>query len=208
MWLDASRDLQGRNALSVELLYAADGEPGIAQMASRIGELHALCVRVLLPVDLEPGQTMPVEGDFVGKYDFAHFFEKLARDPIICQVYGTIVGNEPNLKAENVRGGDGGKGGVTTVLPETQLTVRFGSDGTIGGSAGCNTYRSPYAVDGDTLSFGPFATTRMACPTPVMDQEQAFLAALQPTTGFSLAAGQLTLVGESGSTQAVLIASI
>jgi hypothetical protein len=108
MWLDASREWQGRNALSVELLYTVDGEPGIAQLANRIGELHARGVRVLLRVDLEPGQTIPVEGDFVGKYEFAHFFERLAQDPVICQVGGIIVGNEPNLKAENVAGGDGG----------------------------------------------------------------------------------------------------
>ena len=108
MWLDTARELKGRNALSVELLYACDGEPGIAQVASRIGELHARGVRVLLRVDLEPGQTVPVEGDFEGKYEFAHFFEKLAQDPIIGQTSGIIVGNEPNLKAENVRGGDGG----------------------------------------------------------------------------------------------------
>src|SRR5690242_3760060 len=108
MWLDASRELRGRNALSVELLYAADGEAGIAHVAERIGELHALGVQVLLRVDHEPGQTVPVEGDFVGKYDFAHFFEKLAGDPVVSQVAGMIVGNEPNLKAENARGGHGG----------------------------------------------------------------------------------------------------
>src|SRR5438874_1971871 len=108
MWLDASRALPGRNALSVELLYAADGDRGIAAVANRIGELHALGVRVLLRVDQEPGQTVPVEGDFVGKYNFAHFFERLAQDPVISQVAGIIVGNEPNLKAENARGRDGG----------------------------------------------------------------------------------------------------
>src|SRR5438105_4556765 len=108
MWLDASRELQGRNAMSVELLYAADGDAGIAQVADRIGELHTRGVRVLLRVDLERSQTVPVEGDFVGKYNFAHFFEKLAGDPVISQVAGIIVGNEPNLKAENAEGGDRG----------------------------------------------------------------------------------------------------
>jgi hypothetical protein len=108
MWLDPTRELHGRTALSVELLYASDGEAGMAQVASRIGELQARGVRVLLRVDLEPGQTVPVEGDFDGKYEFAHLFEKLAQDPVIRNTSGIIVGNEPNLKAENAKGGDGG----------------------------------------------------------------------------------------------------
>jgi heat shock protein HslJ len=97
-----------------------------------------------------------------------------------------------------------GQGGVVTPLPQSELTARFGSDGAIGGSSGCNTYRGPYTLDGEALTFGALATTRMACPAPILDQERAFLAALQSTTGFSLADGRLTLVDETGSTQAVL----
>jgi hypothetical protein len=63
---------------------------------------------VLLRVDFDHGQTVPVEGDFVGKYEFAQFLAKLARDPVVRHAHGIIVGNEPNLKAENASGGAGG----------------------------------------------------------------------------------------------------
>jgi heat shock protein HslJ len=106
----------------------------------------------------------------------------------------------------HVQSYNNGLAGVTSPLPQTQLTANFGSDGTVTGRAGCNTYRGSYTVEGGALSFGPLATTRMACPAPTMEQERAFLAALQATSQFSLTAERLTLRDGNGSTQVVFIA--
>ena len=46
------------------------------------------------------------------------------------------------------------------------------------GSAGCNTYNGTYTVDGSSISFGPLATTKMACPVADTAVETAFLAGL------------------------------
>ena len=84
-----------------------------------------------------------------------------------------------------------GKGAVTSVLPSPQMTALFSEDGKLTGSAGCNTYNTTYKIDGSSISIQPAATTRMACPQEVMDQEAWYLAALQSASKYGL--GETTL---------------
>lgn len=82
------------------------------------------------------------------------------------------------------------------VLVDVEPTLTFGGDGTVSGSAGCNTFSGTYALDGGDLSFGPLATTKMGCADPTMFVESAFLAAMAGVTGWSLdGAGRLLLDG-------------
>ena len=81
-----------------------------------------------------------------------------------------------------------GQGAVTTLLPETEMTATFGDDGVLTGSSACNTYNGPYSVNEVSLSIGPLTTTRQACADDVMEQEQAYLAALQASTRYELTA--------------------
>ena len=67
---------------------------------------------------------------------------------------------------------------VNGILPGTELDVAFGIVA-IGGSAGCNTFSGTYGTNGDIVRVSQLATTRLACEQPIMDQETAFLAALQ-----------------------------
>ena len=67
------------------------------------------------------------------------------------------------------------------VPPTTPLLVGFKPDGTVWGEAGCNRFRGTYQEKGQSLTIGPLATTRRACPPPIMAQEAAFIAALQST---------------------------
>jgi heat shock protein HslJ len=66
---------------------------------------------------------------------------------------------------------------VVGVIGDSDITLVFGAE-EVSGSAGCNRFWASYTTDGDSISFGPAATTRMACEEPLMTQEQAFLAAL------------------------------
>lgn len=79
-----------------------------------------------------------------------------------------------------VSGLNNGRQAVVGVIAGTSLTMSFGADGRLSGSAGCNTYTAPYTADGRGVHIGAPATTRKACALPlgVMAQEQAFLAAL------------------------------
>jgi heat shock protein HslJ len=82
--------------------------------------------------------------------------------------------------AWRVTGYNNGRQAVVSVLAGTELTLTFGTDGRAAGSAGCNRWTAPYTAGTGTLAFGPAGATKRFCgePAGVMEQEQAFLAAL------------------------------
>jgi heat shock protein HslJ len=96
-----------------------------------------------------------------------------------------------------VTGLDNGKEGVVTPLAGTSLTLQF-RDGTVAGSAGCNTLRTGYTVDGDGVRLGVAILTRKACPLDVMEQERQFLAALGTATHWAIREGRLELRRDDG----------
>jgi len=84
------------------------------------------------------------------------------------------------------------------VLSGSTLTLTF-APGTASGNAGCNTFSGAAVVDGEQLTIGPLASTRMACTDQALsDQEAAYLAALENTTTFSGTSSMLTLLDDEG----------
>jgi heat shock protein HslJ len=83
---------------------------------------------------------------------------------------------------------------------ETPPTIAFDDQGSVTGTGGCNTFNGEVTIDGSDMSFSPLATTQMFCAEEgVADQEQAFLAALQDVTSYSVDdEGRLVL--EDGAT--------
>jgi len=62
----------------------------------------------------------------------------------------------------------------TTIDDPSKFTVTFGDDGQAGFRINCNRGNSTWKVEGagndsGSLSFGPIAVTRMACPNPTQD---------------------------------------
>jgi heat shock protein HslJ len=99
-----------------------------------------------------------------------------------------------------------GRGGVQSLLAGTEITALFSGDGQVSGSAGCNRYFGPFQSSGQSLQIGPLGSSRMLCDPPaVMDQEQAYLAALQRTTQYQFENGQLVLRDADGATQAIFM---
>jgi heat shock protein HslJ len=95
----------------------------------------------------------------------------------------------------DVIGYNNGKQAVTSVLAGTTLTAEFGTDGTLSGNSGCNTFNGTYTLDGSKITIGPLASTRMACAEPegVMEQEAQYLAALQTAAIYKLEGNRLQL---------------
>jgi len=82
-----------------------------------------------------------------------------------------------------------GREAVVSLLDGTAITAEFGADGSLSGSAGCNRYNTSFQTTADGgFSAGPTATTRMLCPTPegIMEQEQAFIAALESAATYQV----------------------
>lgn len=71
-------------------------------------------------------------------------------------------------------------------IDDSRITLWFGDDNRVAGSASCNRYMGRYTLTGESLSFGPLASTKMACAEPVMEQEIRYLELLQDIRRFEL----------------------
>lgn len=67
-----------------------------------------------------------------------------------------------------------------------RTVLEIDPNGRVSGSGGCNRLSARALVSGATITFAMVATTRMACPPAVMDQEQRFSAALAEVRGWHL----------------------
>ncbi|MBK1720245.1 META domain-containing protein [Thiocystis violacea] len=99
---------------------------------------------------------------------------------------------------------DNGQKALVTPVKGSEISLTFDTQGRIGGSDGCNRYMSGFRRDGDTLSIGPIATTRMACQASDGRAEQArsYASALGRVTAFRIEGDQLTLLDADGGTAA------
>lgn len=61
------------------------------------------------------------------------------------------------------------------------VMVKFEPEGKVWGRLGCNRFTGTYKLDGLSLSFGPLATTRMACDAEKMKIEQMMSEVLTAT---------------------------
>jgi heat shock protein HslJ len=96
---------------------------------------------------------------------------------------------------------------TSSAAPDHPGLLLFAAGGTVSGSTGCNSFHGTYTLSGDSLSFGPLATTRKACEQEVMTQEQAFVQAMEQVTGFSIEGPQLTLVDAGDSALLIFVGS-
>lgn len=94
----------------------------------------------------------------------------------------------------------GGRG----VHDRIQSTLRFDSTTRVSGSGGCNRYTGALAEVDGTLHIGQLASTRMACPPALLDQETRFLIALAKTARLERRDDTLTLFGADGARLATL----
>ncbi len=79
-------------------------------------------------------------------------------------------------------------------LTDTPITAEF-TDNSLAGSTGCNRYTTTYRTNGQTLTLSPIATTRKACPEPIMRQEFLFVTALEGAQRYFITPqGQLQIV--------------
>lgn len=84
-------------------------------------------------------------------------------------------------------------------------SLRFMVDGSVGGSDGCNAFRSSWTVEGEALSIAPLAATRMACPEGGGIVALRVVEAIAAAAGYRLEEeGSLVLLGSAGESVARL----
>ena len=88
------------------------------------------------------------------------------------------------------------------IVPNSTPTLAFDSE-RASGSGSCNSFGGDYTLKGNKLTFGPLMSTMMAClDNGIMDQEFAYLAALQTTASYEVKDGNLLLLDAQGKVMA------
>ncbi len=108
--------------------------------------------------------------------------ESMTPDVTLTNTYWKLV----ELNGAAVKPGEG-----------KELHMILKGEDQVGGYAGCNQFTGSMTVTGDGLSVGPIASTRRMCQD-VMEQESAFLQALENAQRYSIAGEDLAIEDANG----------
>jgi heat shock protein HslJ len=72
----------------------------------------------------------------------------------------------------------------SVLVDNVQATLAFPEEGKVAGNGSCNRFSGPVEIKGHAIKLGPLASTRMACPEPVMNQETKYLQKLPAAERF------------------------
>jgi heat shock protein HslJ len=94
-------------------------------------------------------------------------------------------------------------GGMKDALSNPPVDANFSApkngEGEVTGNGGVNNYNGPYKVDGANITVSSIMSTRMAGNPDVMNQETAYLTALQSAATFEIKGDVLTMKNKSGT---------
>ena len=111
----------------------------------------------------------------------------------------SLVGTPWNVVSYN-----NGNEATVSLIADSTITLQFAAEGNLTGNATCNDYNGSYTTDGDAVSVGPLATTRMACQSDELNaQETQYLAALQNAATYDITNGTLTIRDAGGASQVI-----
>jgi putative lipoprotein len=80
----------------------------------------------------------------------------------------------------------------------TRVTMHF-ENGRVFGSGGCNRFQGGYTIEGGELVIGNLASTMMACPEPIMEQERRFHQSVGEAVDVRLENGKLIFENAEGA---------
>jgi heat shock protein HslJ len=83
--------------------------------------------------------------------------------------------------------------GPTAVLESAKPTLEFAPSDRVSGMGSCNRFNGTVTVSGKSITFGPLATTRMACADPINRQEATYFKALTEAEWFLIHDATLTV---------------
>lgn len=88
---------------------------------------------------------------------------------------------------------------IVSPLPGSEITLEFKEQG-VSGNAGCNGYFGSYTLDGAKIAIGPVGATEVFCePVELMEQESAYLAALQSAATYHIDGSRMEIRNATGA---------
>lgn len=96
------------------------------------------------------------------------------------------------------------QGSAVALVPQAAVSLHF-QDQQVNGFAGCNNFAGSFNLVNDKFSVGALDATQKGCATPIMNQENQFLTALQSARRYSVdATGRLSLFYGSDDSEGIL----
>jgi putative lipoprotein len=152
------------------------------------------------PKKIEPDRKYAIQA-FIESGGKMLFTTDQAHRPSLAQ------GNpgQVNLQLIRVRASAGNSGGLVgtawrledlggaRVLDRVEATLEFPEDGRAAGNGSCNRFFGPVRIEGESISFGQLASTRMACAELIGNQESKYLEGLQGAERFALDGATLSI---------------
>ena len=90
---------------------------------------------------------------------------------------------------------------VSSVPMDSTASITIADDGNVAVDTGCNTGSGSVEVGDDTLTFGPIATTKMACPPEQTELETSVLSVLQGEVTYEIDGSNMSLRSGDGADQ-------
>jgi heat shock protein HslJ len=98
------------------------------------------------------------------------------------------------------------QGAMRQVIDASEVTVAFGVEGKISGSAGCNRYFCNVQIQEGSWTISTIGTTIMFCDEPgIMDQEGSFFRALGSVKSYHMSGDRLELRDGEGRSALLLV---
>ncbi len=156
-----------------------------------------------------PPPHADVERDFLAALAATAAFTVVEDRLTLLDAAGTVLAELAAVPADaylgtwEATGVNNGRQAVVSLVADSSISLHLAPDGRVAGNATCNRYIGAFTVDGESIVFGPLASTRMACPTDdLAEQERAYLAALAAATTWSVRGDRLELRDATGALQA------
>ena len=93
-----------------------------------------------------------------------------------------------------------GELGAEAALVQGSTITLLLAAGQAAGTGGCNGYGGTYQVDGNSISFGPITSTKMACAdAQATEQEGRYLQALESASEYAVEGDQLNVTYDDGN---------
>jgi heat shock protein HslJ len=90
---------------------------------------------------------------------------------------------------------------VSSVPMDSTASITIADDGSVAVQTGCNNGSGSVEIGDDTLTFGPIATTKMACPPEQTALETSVLAVLQGEVTYEIDGSNMSLRSGEGADQ-------
>ncbi len=88
---------------------------------------------------------------------------------------------------------------ISSVPTDSMASITIADDGKVAVKTGCNNGSGGVEITDTTLTFGPIATTKMACEQPLMDLEASVTSVLQGKVTYEINGDALSLRSGTGA---------